>query len=109
MQIKQRVRKRIGLLLILVIASQFGWAGDPPENRPMALRGIMQEMSRNMQAITDAIAREGWEEIVGITPLIADHPQPPITEKLRILAFFSGKAGEFKKYGSSPNQVGRLA
>ena len=34
------------------------WAGDATQVEPLALRKIMQELGRNMQAITGAISQE---------------------------------------------------
>ena len=39
------------------------WAGDATRVEPLALRKIMQELGRNMQAITDAISREEWVQV----------------------------------------------
>src|SRR5260370_16204737 len=36
------------------------WAGDATQVEPLALRKIMQELGRNMQAITGAISQEEW-------------------------------------------------
>ncbi|MDP2835073.1 MAG: cytochrome c [Pseudomonadota bacterium] len=33
-------------------------------------------------------------------PLIADHPQPPLAEKLRIISFMGGDMGKFKAHDS---------
>lgn len=99
-------RKRVPVIIMLLVAmSSLVWAEERAAVTPMVLRGIMQEMSRNMQAITDAIAREAWGEVTRISPLIGDHPQPPMTEKLRILAFFSGRAGEFKRHDAETHQA----
>lgn len=92
-------------LLGLLASSPIGRAESGAKVEPMALRGIMQEMSRDMQAISDAIAREAWGEIVRVTPQIADHPQPPFTEKLRILGFFAGQAGDFKKHDAETHRA----
>jgi len=108
MTIKQQTINGVLLpvtLIVLFALSPIIRADDRTAVEPMALRGIMQAMSRNMQAITDAIAREEWTKVAGTAPLIADHPQPPFSEKLRILAFFSGKAGEFKKYDGATHQT----
>lgn len=108
MKINQRARNGILLpvtLMGLLVSSPLIRADDQALVKPMALRGIMQEMSRNMQAITDAMAREAWSEVVDIAPLIVDHPQPPMMEKIRILSFFAGRTGEFKKHDSATGEA----
>lgn len=65
---------------------------------PMALTGIMRDLGQDMQAVTDAIARENWSEVATVAARIADHPQPPLAEKLRILAFVGKDTSHFRGY-----------
>ena len=68
------------------------WAGDATRVEPLALRKIMQELGRNMQAITGAISQEEWVQVVQLAPKVAAHPEPPFTEKMRILAYLGADA-----------------
>ncbi|KLV39373.1 MULTISPECIES: hypothetical protein [Enterobacteriaceae] len=45
------------------------WAGDATQVEPLALRKIMQELGRNMQAITGAISQEEWVQVVQLALL----------------------------------------
>lgn len=65
---------------------------------PLALQKVMKDLGKNMQVITDGISREDWEVIEKTAPLIASHPQPPLTEKMRIMAFFGTKMSKFKAH-----------
>lgn len=65
---------------------------------PLALQKIMNDLGRNMQAITDGISREDWELVAKTAPLIADHPQPPLGEKMRILSFVGSDMGKYKAH-----------
>lgn len=62
------------------------WAGDATQVEPLALRKIMQELGRNMQAITGAISQEEWVQVVQLAPKVAAHPEPPLTEKMGTVA-----------------------
>lgn len=62
-------------------------------------------MGKNMQIITDNIARVDWEMVAKIAPLVADHPQPPLGEKMRILSFVGNDAGKFKGYDEKTHQA----
>ena len=84
-----------GLLLAAAGSAVAETADGPGE---MALRKIMKDLGSNVQAVTDAISREDWQLIEKTAPLIADHPQPPVTEKLRIMAFIGTDMGKFKDY-----------
>lgn len=65
---------------------------------PLALQKIMKELGKNMQVITDGISREDWEQVEKTAPLIADHPQPPLVEKMRIMRFIGTDMGKFKAF-----------
>jgi cytochrome c556 len=65
---------------------------------PLELRKIMKDLGKNMQIVTDAISREDWALVESTSPLIADHQQPPIGEKLRIITFMGTNMGKFKDF-----------
>lgn len=76
---------------------------------PLALQKIMKELGKNMQRITDGISREDWELVEKTAPLIADHPQPPLAEKMRIMRFIGTGMGKFKAYdGETHDQAQAL-
>lgn len=51
-----------------------------------------------MQAITDSILHEDWPKIEKIAPEIADHRQPPLFEKIRILSYVGSDVTTYKGY-----------
>ncbi|TNC95225.1 MAG: cytochrome c class II [Gallionellaceae bacterium] len=63
---------------------------------PLELQKVMQELGRNMQVITDGISREDWELVAKTAPHIAEHPQPPVSEKMRIMKFMGPEMSKFK-------------
>ena len=73
----------------------------------------MKDLGMNMQVITDGISREDWELVEKTAPLIAEHPQPPISEKIRIIGFMGTKMGKFKAYDGETHEqaqaVGKAA
>lgn len=71
----------------------------------MVLRKIMRDLDKNMQAITHGIAQEDWASVAKIAPLIADHPQPPLTEKIRILTFLGTDAFAFRGHDHDVHQA----
>lgn len=74
---------------------------------PLALRKIMQDMGRSMQAVVDAMSREDWAKAARAAAAIADHPQPPVGEKVRILAFIGGDAGRFRDFDGRSQQAAK--
>ena len=75
---------------------------------PLALRKIMQEMGENMQVIADVISREDWKLVEKTAPLIADHPQPPLSEKIRILTYVGTDVSKFKSYNGKTHEAARV-
>lgn len=92
-------------LLFVVTGAQAG--------EPLALQQVMRDLGKNMQVITDGISRGDWEQVEKTAPLIADHPQPPFSEKLRIMSFMGTNMGKFKAHDSETNKqaqaVGKAA
>ena len=101
---------RAVLLLVtgfaLIIASvQLHAEGDTEPVESLELRKIMREMGRNMQVITDAISREEWGLVEKTAPLVADHPQPPFMEKMRILSFIGTDVATFKGHDAKTHEA----
>lgn len=65
---------------------------------PLALQKIMKDLGKNMQVVTDGISREDWALVEKTAPLIADHPQPPFSEKIRIMSFVGTDMAKYKAY-----------
>ena len=60
-----------------------------------------------MQIVTDGISREDWKLVAETAPRIAEHPQPPLGEKMRILAFAGSDAGRFKRFDERTHQAAK--
>jgi len=82
-------------------------AGGNTTAEPMELRRIMQEIGKNMQAVTDAIAREEWGRVAENALRIAEHPQPPMGERVRVLAFAGSDAGRFKGFDEQTHHAAK--
>lgn len=65
----------------------------------------MQELGRNMQAITGAISQEEWVQVVQLAPKVAAHPEPPLTEKMRILAYLGADATKFRNFDAQTHEA----
>ena len=101
-------RKLLTVLAVFVmgVAGTLAHADDSTEEtEPLALRKIMKELGKNMQAITDGISREDWEKVAEIAPQVADHLQPPFFEKVRILAYVGSDVGAYKDYDGETHEA----
>jgi cytochrome c556 len=103
--------KRVVLVVLITIVTAISSATWADENdsavRPLSLRNIMKELSKNMQIVTDAISREDWEQVARTAPQIANRPQPPIAEKMRILSFAGSNVSEFKSFDKQTHQAAK--
>ncbi len=83
------------------------WADGDTEAKPLELHRIMQEIGKNMQTITEAISRENWASVAKVAPQIAEHPEPPVIEKMRILTFIGTDMGTFESHDEITHQAAR--
>ncbi len=66
--------------------------------KPMALQSVMKQLGQDMQAVTAAISKEDWARVAELAPKIANHEQPPVMEKMRILTWLGTDAGKFRGF-----------
>lgn len=96
------------VIICLMLATPGAQAAEPLE-----LQTIMKDLGKHMQNVTDGISREDWEIVARAAPLIADHPQPPLTEKMRIMAFMGSDMAKFKAFDGTTHdaaaEMGRFA
>lgn len=57
----------------------------------------MQQLGDDMQTITGAIAMEDWDSVSQFAGKNAQHAEPPLSEKMRILAWLSSDASKFRR------------
>ncbi|HEY0887725.1 MAG TPA: cytochrome c [Ramlibacter sp.] len=80
---------------------------EPGTPKPLALRQIMKDMGRNMQEIVDAVAHEDWPRAARAAAAVAGHPEPPLTEKVRILALIGADAGKFRGFDEKSGRAAK--
>jgi cytochrome c556 len=93
--------------MLAVAGAAPAWADGAGAPKPLALRTIMQGLGKNMQLITGRIANEDWTAVATLAQLLAEHPQPPAGEKLRILAFLGTNAGTFEAHDETTHHAAR--
>lgn len=93
--------------LNMACAASQSWAEGGSSAHSMELRRIMQDLGKNMLAVTDGISQEDWDLVTETAPLIADHPQPPFSERVRVLSFIGSNASKFRGYDKQTHQAAR--
>lgn len=73
-------------------------AQEKLDDDSLVLREIMRQLGRDMQLTTNAISLEDWERVAQLGEKIAEHPQPPMGEKMRIISYIGSNVGKFKEY-----------
>lgn len=67
-------------------------------DEPLQLKIIMKDLGKNMQIVTDGISREDWALVESTSHLIAEHPEPPLAEKVHIMGFMGTNMRKFKEF-----------
>lgn len=96
---------KIAVITTLACGLSAAAAADTAAHEPMGLRTIMQDLGRDMMTVTDSIAREDWTRVAQIAPRIAEHPEPPLQERMRIVAFMGSDLERFKSYDTQTHQA----
>jgi cytochrome c556 len=104
--IKKQILKPAFIILLSFQLSTHSGSGQA-EEEPLMLRQIMRDMGTDMQVIVDAISRENWKTVETSALKIATHPQPPFTEKLRILSFVGFDVNQYKKYDGNTHDIAK--
>lgn len=72
---------------------------------PLEFQKVMKKLGSNMQTITDGISREDWGLVAITAPMIAEHPQPPLAEKTRIISFMGAEMSKFKAFDMQTHEA----
>jgi len=106
-------KSRNSIINLFVAAGLLLAASGAQAAEPLALQKVMKDLGKHMQTITDGISREDWVLVEKTAPRIADHPQPPMMEKMRIMSFVGTNMGKFKSYDGETHEqaqaVGKAA
>ena len=86
------------------ITSLFFAAMNVAAAEPLELQKVMKELGKNMQVVTGGISREDWLLVEHTSHLIGEHPQPSVTEKIRIMNFMGASMGKFKAFDGQTHE-----
>ncbi len=91
--------------LSLAIASLFYAAASAQAAEPLVLQQVMKDLGKNMQIATDGISREDWVLVEHTAHLIGEHPEAPLNEKVRIMAFMGSDMSKFKSFDGQTHEA----
>ena len=74
------------------ILSASAYANEPP-----SLLQIMQQLGRDLNQISDGMLSEDYAAIAKAAQAIAEHPQPPVAERTKIIGGLGADAGRFRQ------------
>lgn len=100
---KDRTMKELLELLAAVTLVFTTFAAHAAE--PLALQQVMKDLGKNMQIVTDGISREDWTLVEHTAHLIGEHPEAPLSEKVRIMTFMGSNMGKFKSFDSQTHEA----
>jgi len=88
---------RVGVLAMGALLGSTELLANEAET-PHEFNGIMKDLGDHMVGITEGITREDWIRVADHARAIADHPRPPMTERVRIMAFAGTEVAKFKEF-----------
>jgi cytochrome c556 len=80
---------------------------EPAQVAPLELRQVMQGMGRNMVEIVEAVNHEDWPKAGRAASAIANHPKPPMAERVRVLAFVGADLGKFRGFDEKAEEAAK--
>lgn len=89
----RRMRRALPALAGVLLALFLPLGAQAAEGGPM--RPIMEDMETNMARIAAGIWRESYGEVAQAASQIADHPMPPLLDRLALLAKLGSGAPRF--------------
>jgi cytochrome c556 len=96
------------IIFLVFITNKVAHAEDKQKNETteaLELQTIMSDLGKQMQKITDGISKEDWALVRESAINIADHPQPPLSEKIKILSFVGTNISTFKAYDTKTHNA----
>ena len=72
---------------------------------PREFKNIMVDLGDHMVGITEGITHEDWIRVAEHAEAVANHPRPPMTERVRIMAFAGTDVAQFKKYDTEVHEA----
>lgn len=85
---------RFTFILATLFISTAPMAADEPKD----IQEVMQRIEVNMGKLFSHIMREEFEQIAVMADKVADHEEPPITHRLKIIAELGTDFTDFKKH-----------
>jgi len=99
------VASTAGLIMLSLMANS---AYAETAEEPLMLRKIMQAMQSNIVQIEQGVDKLDWDLVSQNALSIADHPAPPLFEKLRIFAYINTDLGKFKALDKKTHETARV-
>ncbi|MCF6235176.1 MAG: cytochrome c [Gammaproteobacteria bacterium] len=95
-QLIRKVAFVAGFSAIILCGQAMAEAASGSSREPLDLQKIMFDMDKNMQNITAGISSENWVKVEKSAMKIADHPKPPMSERIRIMKLMGPEMARFK-------------
>ncbi|MCL7744371.1 cytochrome c [Guyparkeria hydrothermalis] len=102
------ISNRIGAWVAILALAGAGAAGGALADEgaaPHEFHEIMEDLGDQMVGITEGITHEDWIRVAEHAEAIANHPRPPMSERVRIMAFAGTEVAQFKKYDKEVHEA----
>lgn len=85
--------------LIVIFACTLPFAPVVAEDG--TLLAVMRDLGRQNSELAKAILVEDWQTMSAAANMIAEHPKPGMSERMKILAALGDRAGEFRGFDTT--------
>lgn len=98
--IERKKRKVVPFIVLITVLVPVTAAAGEAESAA-GLRFIMQDLGGKVRDIAEGISREDWHIVNRLALRIAEHPKPPMNERVKLLAHLGSEAKNFQRLDSA--------
>ena len=87
-------RHIVSMIFAAMLVASPAFAGDASKN----MKSVMQQLTKDMQTLFGHIMKDEFEEIEKYAEKVANHDEPPVTHRLRIIGSLGTSFPAFKAH-----------
>lgn len=89
----------VAMLMFALLGAPSGLTAQEDQgDTPMALQSIMEQMGVDLLSLTERMLHQDWPAVAKLAAALANHEEPPLQEKQRILAWLGKEASTFREF-----------
>ncbi len=94
-----RLKKKLKILpTVLLIAGSCVLSTPTYAEEPKSFRDVMIYMGEHYTKVTQGILKQDYQQLANAANVIAFHPEPPLAQRMKIIAKLGGDFLDFKSW-----------